>query len=199
MREMSAIFASTPPSFPVRATVFIPISLATSKALMILEEFPLVLMPMATSPSLPRALSCLAKISLKAMSLETLVIMEVSVVRAMAGSGGRSMIYRLTNSAARCWASAALPPFPKKKSLFPDTKVREISLITSRSLGRFSLRKRALTSALSLNRFRMIFSIASKYYTPLASLSRIPFEISEKVQKSLITSIRDRLHRYEMH
>ncbi len=122
-REKSAMLAAVPPSFPVRATVLIPISLATSKALMILGEFPLVVMPMATSPSFPRALSCLAKISLKARSFETLVRIEVSVVRAIAGRGGRSMIYRLTNSAARCWASAALPPFPKKKSLFPASKV----------------------------------------------------------------------------
>ena len=79
--EMSAIFVRTPPSFPVRATDFNPISLATSKALMTLGEFPLVLMPTATSPSFPRALICLEKISVKAISLAILVRIEVSAAR----------------------------------------------------------------------------------------------------------------------
>ena len=76
---------------PVSAIVLIPISFATSKALTTFGEFPLVVMPIATSLSLPRALICFAKISLKAKSLETLVRTEASVVRAIAGNGGRSM------------------------------------------------------------------------------------------------------------
>lgn len=44
---------------------------------------------------------------------------EESVVSAMAGSGGRSIRNRLTNSAAQCWASAALPPLPASKILPP--------------------------------------------------------------------------------
>ena len=46
---------------------------------------------------------------------------EVSVVRAMAGIDGRglSMVRVLTNSVARCWASAALPPLPQMRSLPP--------------------------------------------------------------------------------
>jgi hypothetical protein len=44
--------------------VLIPISLATSKALTMFCEFPLVLIPTATSPSFPRALICFEKISL---------------------------------------------------------------------------------------------------------------------------------------
>jgi hypothetical protein len=53
---------SLPPSIPVKATVFIPISFAVSMALITLGEFPLVLRPMAISPFLPRAFSCLEKI-----------------------------------------------------------------------------------------------------------------------------------------
>jgi hypothetical protein len=45
---------------------------------------------------------------------------EVSVVRAMAASGVRSSMKRPTNSAAMCWASAALPPLPMIKSLLAE-------------------------------------------------------------------------------
>src|SRR5208283_5254560 len=44
---------------------------------------------------------------------------EVSVVSAIAGSAFRFTLNRTTNSVARCWASAALPPFPKK-TIFPS-------------------------------------------------------------------------------
>ena len=48
-----------------------------------------------------------------------LVRTDVSVVSAIAGRGGRSMRNRFTNSPAMCWASAALPPFPKSRTLLP--------------------------------------------------------------------------------
>ena len=45
---------------------------------------------------------------------------DVSVVKAMAGRGGFSRRERpLTSSAAKCWASAALPPFPKTRTMPP--------------------------------------------------------------------------------
>src|SRR4030066_2398625 len=45
---------------------------------------------------------------------------DVSVVKAMAGRGGFSRRERpLTSSAAKCWASAALPPFPKMRTMPP--------------------------------------------------------------------------------
>ena len=47
------------------------------------------------------------------------VNVDESVVRAMAGNGRRSISKRLTNSAAICCASAALPPLPKSMILFP--------------------------------------------------------------------------------
>src|SRR5262245_22529549 len=49
---------------------------------------------------------------------------EVSVVSAMAGSGRRCRVIRPTNSAATCWASAALPPLPKSSSLWPPPSDR---------------------------------------------------------------------------
>ncbi len=42
-----------------------------------------------------------------------LVSTATSVFSAIAGSGGRSMRKRFTNSAAMCEASVALPPLPK--------------------------------------------------------------------------------------
>ena len=44
--------------------------------------------------------------------------MEVSTVSAMAGKAARSKRKRLTNSAAMCCESAALPPLPHNNSLF---------------------------------------------------------------------------------
>ena len=50
------------------------------------------------------------------------VMSDESVVRAIAGIDGRglSIVRVLTNSVARCWASAALPPFPQIRSLPPE-------------------------------------------------------------------------------
>src|SRR6266536_693058 len=44
---------------------------------------------------------------------------EVSVVSAMAGRGSRSLLNLPTSSAAKCCASAALPPFPTSSTLLP--------------------------------------------------------------------------------
>src|SRR5688500_3167827 len=45
--------------------------------------------------------------------------MELSVVRAIAPSSGRSRSKRPTNSAEKCWASAADPPLPQASTLPP--------------------------------------------------------------------------------
>src|SRR6266705_230150 len=44
---------------------------------------------------------------------------EVFTDKVNAGKAGRSNAKRPTNSAAMCWASAALPPFPNRRALFP--------------------------------------------------------------------------------
>src|SRR4026207_1702419 len=76
---------------------------------------------------------------------------EESVVKAIAGNGGRSMRKRLTNSAAICCASAALPPLPKINNLLPLPKAVTIA---STAWTRFSIpsrRKACLTRTLSSN------------------------------------------------
>jgi hypothetical protein len=57
-----------------------------------------------------------------------LVRTEVSVVRAIAGRGGRSMRNRFMNSAAMCCASAALPPLPKRRSFRPALNASAIAV-----------------------------------------------------------------------
>ena len=42
---------------------------------------------------------------------------DESVVSAIERNGLRSLLKRPTNSAARCWQSAALPPLPHQKNL----------------------------------------------------------------------------------
>ena len=56
------------------------------------------------------------------------VRMLVSVVRAMARRAGRSTVRRETNSATRCWASAAEPPLPQTMSLRPDFMAAAVML-----------------------------------------------------------------------
>ena len=119
----SASLASRPPA-PVRATLRMPMARASSTAWMTLGELPLVLMPSSTSPARPSAWTWRAKTPSKPQSLAKAVRNEVSVVNAMAGSPGRSksFVSRLTNSAAMCWQSAALPPLPQMSSLPPARK-----------------------------------------------------------------------------
>ena len=65
---------------------------------------PLVLMPINTSPGRPRVSTCRANTPSKWTSLVNAVRKEVSVVSAIAAIPGRtkSMVSRLTNSAAMC-------------------------------------------------------------------------------------------------
>ena len=59
-----------------------------------------------------------------------------------AGKGRRSRRYRPTNSAARCCASAALPPLPKKMALWPDLYAETKAAAAASSAGRQSSTKR---------------------------------------------------------
>ncbi len=84
-------------------------------------ELPLVEIAISTSPARPSDSTWRAKTPSTPKSFAIAVSSEVSVVRAMAGIDGRglSTVSVLTNSVARCWASAALPPLPQISSLPP--------------------------------------------------------------------------------
>ena len=83
-------------------------------------DFPEVEIAIKTSPLRPKAVNGLEKTSLKEKSLEHAVIVELSICKQIAGIGflltvGLSLI---NNSAVKCCASAADPPFPQKKIFF---------------------------------------------------------------------------------
>ena len=90
-------------------------------------ELPEVEMPRKTSPGWPRASIWRAKMVSKPKSLPAAVRMEVSVVSAIARSAGRLTVRRTTNSATRCWASAAEPPLPATRSLWPERMALAVS------------------------------------------------------------------------
>ena len=98
-----------------------------ARALRMFFELPEVEMPRKTSPGWPRASIWRAKTVSKQKSLPMAVRMEVSVVRAMARRAGRSTVRRTTNSATRCWASAAEPPLPATRSLRPAFMAAAVS------------------------------------------------------------------------
>src|SRR3990172_920582 len=92
-----------------------------------------------------------------------LVSAELSVVKARAGSGGRSIRKRLVNSAAICCASAALPPLPKSSSLLPRRKAATTASTALIKTSRLSRRKACLTRILSANACSMIsFMVRAK-------------------------------------
>jgi hypothetical protein len=84
-----------------------------------LAELPLVEMPSRTSPRLPNASTWRAKMPSTPKSFPIAVRSDVSVVSAIARIAGRgwSSVKVLTNSVARCCASAALPPLPQISSV----------------------------------------------------------------------------------
>jgi len=67
--------------------------------------------------------------------LAVAVIAELSVVSAIAGSGGWSNIRREMNSPAMCWASAALPPLPAISSLLPARMLAVMARAMARRLA----------------------------------------------------------------
>ena len=85
---MSAFPFILPPSFPEKTILWIPISFAISTAFITLSEFPLVVIPIKTSPFCPNAEICREKTELKSMSLLQAVKNDESVVREMDGIAG---------------------------------------------------------------------------------------------------------------
>jgi len=102
-----------------------------------------------------------------------LVSTDVSVVRAMAGRGGRSMRKRFTNSPAMCWASAALPPFPKSRTLLPFLRASVIESTTRAIFPMLSRRKASLTWMLS-RKIRLMISSMFSTRDPLWKPERLP-------------------------
>ena len=111
-----------PPLLPKRPIVFAFLSVDVTIPFLTLTEFPLVEIPKTTSPSETSASHCRLKIESNEKSFPIDVRIEVSVVNAIAGKLFLSFLNLLTNSAAICCASAALPPFPKIIILFPFFK-----------------------------------------------------------------------------
>src|SRR5438105_4331519 len=72
--------------------------------------------------------------------------MDESVVKEIAASPARSTTNRPTNSAAKCWASAALPPLPKNRSLPPACK----HLVISPAASKIAAPQSRATTALSV-------------------------------------------------
>ena len=109
---------------PNKPIVFMPIAVAFFTARRTFSELPLVEIPSKTSPFFPNPSTWRANTLSKPMSLPAAVRREVSVVSAIAAMAGRcrSLLRRITNSAAICWASAALPPFPHNSNFPPDFK-----------------------------------------------------------------------------
>jgi len=75
-----------------------------------------------------------------------LVRTELSVVSAIEAIPGRSAVIRLTNSAARCWASAALPPFPKNNALPPPASAAAIARAAASTAAVWRSQKRRTAS-----------------------------------------------------
>jgi len=69
--------------------------------------------------------------------------------------------------------------------------VEATNLIKSMSLGRFSLRKRVLTSKLSLNRFWIKFSIGLTSYIAVVPLTRRAFDPNPDIEKRLASNRKD--------
>jgi len=121
-------FFILPPLFPEKQKVFNFFLLATLIASIKFGLLPLVVIAMQMSPLLPMASSCLEKIYLNPKSLPIAVRAEVSVVKAIAGSAILFFLNLTVSSVARCCASAALPPLPKKIIFFPSIIALILSL-----------------------------------------------------------------------
>ena len=100
--------------------LFNPLYFACFTAFMTFKEFPLVDIPIKTSPSSPIPWTWRENIESKSVSFAQAVRKDESVVRAIDGMGLRSWeLIPPISSVAKCWASAALPPFPHQRILPP--------------------------------------------------------------------------------
>src|SRR2546428_594391 len=101
--------------------------------------------------------------SSRALSLPIAVRTDVLVVRADALSAGRILLNFPTSSAEMCWASAALPPFPKKTTFRPFSSAVVIMWAISMMSLRHSLATRSFVSIL----FRIAASAAdASFFSP---------------------------------
>ena len=82
---MSAFFLIIPPLCPKRPIVIAPFFLLVMNAFLMLREFPLVEIPIATSPVEIKLSHCLLKMVSKEKSLDNAVIMDELLVKAIAG------------------------------------------------------------------------------------------------------------------
>src|SRR3989344_3196795 len=106
------ISLALPPPLPNRQIEIISRELATFRASTIEGELPPADMPKKMSPFCPSPSSWREKIKSKLASLAQAVIIEVSVVRAIAGKGFLILLYLPRSSTEKCWDSAAAPPTP---------------------------------------------------------------------------------------
>ena len=98
----------------MKQKVFIFFLLAALIPLIKFILLPEVVIATHTSPLLPTASICLEKIYSNPKSFPIAVIAEVSVVKAIDGNALLFFLNLTVNSVAKCCASAALPPLPKK-------------------------------------------------------------------------------------
>ena len=119
---------------PVMAHTLMPSDCARSAAASTFSLRPLADSSRSVSPGRPCAATWRAKASAAPKSLQMAVRLDVSACRAMADSGCRSATYLPTSSAVRCWASAALPPFPAASRRCPASSGRASSLPQRRAV-----------------------------------------------------------------
>ncbi len=118
IRDRSQFLANSLPFSPVKAMVLMPISFAFFTASMMFFDLPLVEIAISISFLFASDSSCLAKTMSYPRSLPIAVSIEVLVVRASAEKDFLFFLNLTTNSAAKCWLSAALPPLPQN-IIFP--------------------------------------------------------------------------------
>ena len=96
-----------------------PFFFAVLIALITFLLLPEVVIPIATSSLSPKASICLENTKSNPKSFPIAVKADVSVANDIAGIALRFFENLTVSSVAKCWASEALPPFPKKEFFFP--------------------------------------------------------------------------------
>ena len=102
----------------MKATHLSPFFFAVLKAFKTFLLLPEVVIPIATSSLSPSASICLENTKSNPKSFPIAVRADVSVTSDIAGIALRSFENLTVSSVAKCWASEALPPFPKKRIFF---------------------------------------------------------------------------------
>ena len=104
--------------FPVNTIHLSPFFFAVLMAFITFLLLPEVVIPIAISSFSPKASICLENTKSNPRSFPIAVMADVSVANEIAGIAFRFFENLTVSSVAKCWASEALPPFPKKKNLF---------------------------------------------------------------------------------